>query len=35
MIVIDRDILTCPPGEVAGTRVLYTVVGGQVVYRRK
>jgi predicted amidohydrolase YtcJ len=35
LIVIDRDILTCPPGEVAGTRVLYTVVGGQVVYQRK
>jgi predicted amidohydrolase YtcJ len=35
VIVIDRDILTCPLGEVAGTRVLYTVVGVQVVYQRK
>ncbi len=34
LIVIDRDILTCPLSEIAGTRVLYTVVGGQVVYQR-
>jgi predicted amidohydrolase YtcJ len=31
-IVIDRDVLTCPTKDVAGTRVLTTVVGGRVVY---
>jgi predicted amidohydrolase YtcJ len=35
LIVIDRDVLTCPAGDVAGTRVLYTVVGGKVVYESK
>lgn len=34
-IVIDRDFLTCPQEEVAGTEVLYTVVGGKVVHERK
>jgi predicted amidohydrolase YtcJ len=31
-ILIDRDVLTCPTKDVAGTRVLMTVVGGRVVY---
>jgi hypothetical protein len=35
LIVIDRDILTCPVKDVAGTKVLYTIVGGKVVYERK
>jgi predicted amidohydrolase YtcJ len=35
LIIIDRDYLTCPVEEVAGTRVLTTVVGGRVVYERK
>jgi predicted amidohydrolase YtcJ len=35
LIVIDRDILTCPVDDVRHTRVLYTVVGGKVVYERK
>jgi predicted amidohydrolase YtcJ len=35
LILIDRDILTCPVSEIAGTRVLCTIVGGQVVYQRK
>jgi predicted amidohydrolase YtcJ len=34
-IVIDRDFLTCPVGDIAGTRVLYTVVGGRVVHEPK
>ncbi|HJZ94848.1 MAG TPA: amidohydrolase [Gemmataceae bacterium] len=34
-ILIDRDILTCPEKEVAGTKVLRTVVGGKTVYERK
>ena len=35
MIVIDRDVLTCPLGDIRDTRVLYTIVGGKVVYERK
>src|SRR5262249_40144441 len=35
VILIDRDILTCPVDDVADTRVLATVVGGRVVYERK
>jgi predicted amidohydrolase YtcJ len=31
-VLIDRDVLTCPTKDVAGTRVLMTVVGGRVVY---
>src|SRR5262249_36627498 len=32
LIVIDRDILTCPVDDIRQTRVLYTVVGGAVVF---
>jgi len=35
LIVIDRDVLTCPAKDVAKTQVLLTVVGGKVVYERK
>jgi predicted amidohydrolase YtcJ len=35
LIVIDRDVLTCPVKDVAKTQVLLTVVGGNVVYERK
>jgi predicted amidohydrolase YtcJ len=35
LIVIDRDVLTCPAKDVARTKVLYTVVGGKVVYEGK
>jgi predicted amidohydrolase YtcJ len=35
LILIDRDVLTCPVKDVAGTKVLLTVVGGKVVYERK
>jgi predicted amidohydrolase YtcJ len=35
LIVIDRDFLSCPVAEIPQTRVLYTVVGGRVVYQRK
>jgi predicted amidohydrolase YtcJ len=34
LIIIDRDYLTCPVEEIAQTRVLTTIVGGQVVYER-
>jgi predicted amidohydrolase YtcJ len=32
LIVLDRDVLTCPPEEIAQTRVLRTYVGGQLVH---
>jgi predicted amidohydrolase YtcJ len=35
LIVIDRDVLTCPAADVAKTKVLYTVVGGKIVYESK
>jgi predicted amidohydrolase YtcJ len=35
LILIDRDVLTCPPEAVRDTKVLLTVVGGKVVYERK
>ena len=35
LIMIDRDVLTCPAKEVAATKVLLTVVNGKVVYERK
>jgi predicted amidohydrolase YtcJ len=35
LILIDRDVLTCPVTDVAKTRVLLTVVGGKLVYEKK
>ncbi|MFO0845381.1 MAG: amidohydrolase [Gemmataceae bacterium] len=35
MILIDRDVLTCSEDDIRTTRVLLTVVGGEVVYERK
>jgi predicted amidohydrolase YtcJ len=35
LILIDRDVLTCPAKDIAGTQVLMTVVGGKVVYEKK
>ena len=32
LIVLDRDLFAIPPDDIAGTRVLLTMVGGQVVY---
>ena len=31
--VLSRDIMTVPPDSILGTKVLYTIVGGKVVYR--
>ena len=31
-VVIDRDIMTCEPRDILETRVLQTVIGGEVVY---
>ncbi len=35
LIIVDRDILQCPVDEVKDTKVLFTIVGGNVVYERK
>jgi len=32
VVVLSRDILTVPEEEILGARVLYTIVGGEVVY---
>ena len=32
--VLSKDILTVPEGEIQSTEVVYTIVGGQVVYDR-
>jgi predicted amidohydrolase YtcJ len=34
MVVLDRDILTIDPLDIINTRVLMTIVGGEVVYER-
>jgi predicted amidohydrolase YtcJ len=35
LIIIDRDVLTCELGSIPNTRVLYTFVGGKVVFERR
>ncbi|MCX7665010.1 MAG: amidohydrolase [Gemmataceae bacterium] len=35
LILIDRDILTCPSSEIAKIRVKLTIVGGKIVYQSK
>jgi predicted amidohydrolase YtcJ len=35
LIMIDRDVLTCPAEKIRDTKVLLTIVGGKVVYERK
>jgi len=35
MVVLDRDILTIDPREIIETKALMTLVGGEVVYKRK
>jgi predicted amidohydrolase YtcJ len=32
--VLDRDILTCPEDDIPGTQVLYTIIGGKVLYKK-
>jgi predicted amidohydrolase YtcJ len=32
--VLARDILTCPEDDIPGTQVLYTIVGGKVLYKK-
>jgi predicted amidohydrolase YtcJ len=33
MVIIDRDILTCPEDEIKDTKVLRTFLGGKTVYK--
>ena len=33
LIVVDRDILTCPEDEIKDTKVLRTIIGGKTVYK--
>lgn len=35
LVVLSKDILTCPIEEIRGTKVLMTMVGGKVVYKGK
>jgi predicted amidohydrolase YtcJ len=32
--VLSRDILTCPEDDIPGTEVLYSIVGGKVLYKK-
>jgi predicted amidohydrolase YtcJ len=32
LVVLDNDILTCPIDEIKDTKVLMTMVGGEIVY---
>ena len=34
LVLLDRDITTIPPETIRDARVLYTIVGGRVVYSR-
>lgn len=34
MVVLDRDILTVDPGEIIETKVLTTIISGEVVFER-
>ena len=35
IVVLSRDILTCPENDIPDTKVLYTIVGGKVLYEQK
>ena len=35
LIVIDRDLMTCPVDEIRDVKVLATVVGGKVVFEKR
>ncbi len=32
IVVLSRDILTCPEDDIPGTEVLYTIIGGRILY---
>lgn len=33
LVAVDRDLFTCDPSDIAGTKVEMTIVGGEIVYR--
>ena len=35
LILVDRDPLTCPEDDLKSTQVVWTMVGGKVVYQAK
>ena len=35
VVVLSRDIMRVPAAQIPGTRVLYTIIGGQVVYQAR
>jgi len=35
MVVLDRDILTCDPGEIVDIKALTTLIDGKIVYQRE
>ncbi len=35
MILLDRDVLTCPVEDIAGTRVLQTWLAGKAMFEKK
>jgi predicted amidohydrolase YtcJ len=35
LIIVDRDVLTCPTDDIKDTKVLTTIVGGKIVYEKK
>lgn len=35
LIILDRDLLTCPEEEIVGTQVLATYLGGKTIYQRE
>ena len=32
IVVLSNDLLTCPEDEIQNTKVLYTMVGGKILY---
>jgi len=34
LTILDRDLLTCPAGEIAGIQVMRTIVGGRTVHQK-
>jgi len=34
IVVLSKDILTMPDDEIPETEVLYTIIGGEIVYQR-
>ena len=35
LVVLSKDIMTCPEEEIRESKVMYTIVGGKIAYQRK